>query len=145
MTQPQLIKRTLVDLHLDQPNFKAKAIPMASSRILHCHSKSDELNNSFNYRLIIGKLNSRKSDTARFGYATHQCERYSTNPHIENGAAVRWLGRYLIGTSNKGMLLHPDTRKGLEVHVNSDFIGSWDPNNVHNAETAKSRHGYVIS
>ncbi len=146
MTQPQLIKKILKDLNLDQPNVKAKDIPMASSKILHRHQDSAKFDNSFNYRSVIGKLHFlEKATRPDLAYAAHQCARYSTDPRQEHGAAVRWIGRYLFGTIDKGMILTPDPTKGLEVHVDSDFVGSWDPADVHNSDTAKSRHGFVIS
>ena len=119
---------------------------MASSRILHRHSDSPKFDNSFNYRSVIGKLNFlEKASRPDIAYAAHQCARFSTDPKTEHSAVVRWIGRYLHGTANKGMLFKPDHIKGLEVHVDSDFVGNWDPRDVLNADTAKSRHGYVIS
>ena len=41
--------------------------------------------------------------------------------------------------------MRPDATKGLEVHVDADFVENWDPENVDDSETAKSRHGYCIS
>ena len=146
MTQPQLIKKILSDLHLDQSNVKPKNIPMASSKILHRHRDSQPFDNSFNYRSVIGKMNFlEKATRPDLAYAAHQCARYSTDPRQEHGAAIRWIGRYLHGTANEGIYFTPDSSKGLEVHVDSDFVGSWDPQDVHNIDTAKSRHGYVIS
>ena len=35
--------------------------------------------------------------------------------------------------------------KGLEVYVDADFAGNWDPTEPENdADTARSRHGYII-
>ena len=64
---------------------------------------------------------------------------------MEHGAAIKWIGRYLKGTSKRGMLYEPDTSKGLEVYVDEDFVGNWDKKDVENMDTAKSRHGYVIT
>jgi len=63
---------------------------------------------------------------------------------VEHSKAVRQIVRYLLGTDNKGVLLKPDTRKGLEVYVDSDFAGAWDKADTENRDTAKSRHGYFI-
>ena len=41
--------------------------------------------------------------------------------------------------------MRPDTTKGLEVHVDTDFVGGWDPSDVEHIDTTKSRHGYSIS
>ena len=105
-----------------------------------------KFDNSFNYRSVIDKLNFlEKASRPDIAYAAHQCARFSTDPKTEHSAVVRWIGRYLHGTANKGMLFKPNHTKGLEVHVDSDFVGNWDLRNVLNADIAKSRHGYVIS
>jgi hypothetical protein len=76
---------------------------------------------------------------------THQCARFTSEPKVEHGKAVRWLVRYLKGTANKGLILTPDQNKSLEVYVDSDFSGNWDRELAGIDEaTARSRHGYVI-
>ena len=146
MTQPLLIDKILADLRLTQENVNIKTTPMASSRILFRHHESQPHDDSFHYRSIVGKLNYlEKSSRPDIAYAVHQCARYSTDPKMEHGAAIKWIGRYLKGTSKRGMLYKPDTSKGLEVHVDADFVGNWDKTDVENMDTAKSRHGYVIT
>ena len=48
------------------------------------------------------------------------------------------------GTRNKGTILRPDKTKGLEVYVDADFAGNWDPKEHQDRDTARSRHGYII-
>jgi len=146
MSQPVLIDKILTDLRLHDDSVKAKPIPMAASRILFRHSSSENFDNSFNYRSVIGKLNYlEKATRPDIAYAAHQCARYSAVPKKEHAAAVRWIGRYLKGTKSKGMVFTPDVTAGLEVHVDADFVGNWDKDDTENADTAKSRHGYVIT
>lgn len=146
LTQPHLIDRILQDLKMDNPDLKPKSTPAASSRILSYHSASETFDNSFHYRSIIGKLNFlEKSTRPDIAFITHQCARYSSDPRKEHGMAIRWLARYLKGTRDKGMILTPTQEKDLEVHVDADFAGAWDPTEAHRRDTARSRHGYVIS
>jgi hypothetical protein len=42
------------------------------------------------------------------------------------------------------MTYKPDPSKGLEVHVDADFAGGWDPGDAGNAENVYSRTGFVI-
>ena len=42
------------------------------------------------------------------------------------------------------MLLYPDKTKGLELFVDANFAGNWDPENTDDVDTARSGHGYVI-
>ena len=145
LTQPQLIKSILHDLHLTDESVKPKDIPMASSRILHRHSESPTFDGNFDYHSIIGRLNYlEKASRPDLSYSVHQCARFSAKPKVEHGAAVKWIGRYLTSTATKGIYMKPDKSKGLEVHVDADFVGNWDPQDTQNIDTAKSRHGYCI-
>ena len=41
--------------------------------------------------------------------------------------------------------MRPDPGKGLEVHVDADFTGNYDHFDTGKPDTAKSRHGYLIT
>ena len=86
-----------------------------------------------------------KATMPDLSYSVHQYTRFSSDPKMEHGAAVRWIGQYLAGTIDKGTYMIPDTTKSLEVYVYADFVGGWDPSDVEHIDTAKSRHGYSIS
>ena len=130
---------------MNDENLKEKSTPAASSRILSFHKESEPFDGSFHYRSIIGKLNFlEKSTRPDIAFITHQCARYTTDPRKEHGAAIRWLARYLKGTRDKGLILSPQRDRDLEVYVDADFAGSWDPKAAHIRDTARSRHGYVI-
>ena len=59
---------------------------------------------------------------------------------------MRWLGRCLRQTRDKGAILRPDKGKFLEVHVDADFAGNWDSKEPEkDSGTARSRHGYFIT
>ena len=145
LTQPHLIDQILSDLNM-QDNTKEKSIPAACSKLLSRHSSSEDFDGAFNYRSIIGKLNYlEKGSRPDIAYITHQCARFSTCPKEEHAQAIRWLARYLKGTRDKGTILRPDKSKGLEVYVDADFAGNWDPSEHEDPDTARSRHGYFIT
>jgi hypothetical protein len=75
----------------------------------------------------------------------HQCARFSTDPKVEHGEALRWLGRYLKHTRDKGTILKPVKGKGLELFIDADFAGNWDPTEWGDCDTVRSHHGYLIS
>ena len=128
MTQPHLIDQILKDLNMNGDDVKIKDTPAASSRLLSRYTNSKDFDGSFNYRSLIGKLNYlEKATRSDIAYITHQCARFTTCPKTEHGAAVRWIARYLKGTRDKGTILKPDPNRGLEVHVDADFAGNWDP------------------
>jgi hypothetical protein len=86
-----------------------------------------------------------KSTRPDISCAVHQCARHCANPKIQHTAAVKRIGRYLVGTKDKGLILKPD-HEGMECWVDVAHASEWnnktassDPN------TARSRMGYVIT
>jgi len=145
LTQPHLVDQILEDLKMPE-NVKTRTIPAASSKLLSRHSDSPDFDGSFHYRSVIGKMNYlEKGSRPDIAYITHQCARFSTCPKKEHGDAIRWLARYLKGTRNQGMILRPNKENGLEVFVDADFAGNWDPKETQDRDTARSRHGYLIT
>jgi hypothetical protein len=127
LTQQKLIHSILEDLNLLGDNVATKATPMASSKLLSLHPNSPAFDNHFDYRRVIGKLMYlEKSTRPDLAYAVHQCARFSHAPKVEHGKAVKWLGRYLKGTANMGLILKP-YGSSLDLFVDSDFAGNWDP------------------
>ena len=144
ISQPQLIKQ-IIDQTF-KSNAQPKPIPAKSSTILY---RSEELQShepEFNYKSIIGKLNYlERGSRSDISYATHQYARFCSSPKRPHVEAVRWLVRYLIGTSKMGYFIDPKCDKGLEVYVDADFSGNWDPVAPEkDRDTARSRHGYFI-
>ena len=146
LSQPHLIDQILEDLRLKDDTVKIRTTPAASSKLLTRHSDSQSFDNSFNYRSVIGKLNYlEKATRSDISYAVHQCARFVSNPKVEHGEAVRWLGRYLKATRDKGTIMRPIPGKDLEVFVDASFCGDWDPKEAAlDRDTARSRHGYII-
>ncbi len=76
--------------------------------------------------------------------ALHQCARFSVFPmHLHEQAIMR-IGWYLLSTCEKGMRYKADSSKGLEVYVDADFAGGWDPADPGNADNIHSRTRFVI-
>ena len=87
-----------------------------------------------------------KGSRSDISYATHQCARFAESPKKEHGDAVRWIGRYLKGTAKMGTFFKPDPKRGLEVYVDASYLGDWNPEIAwDDRDTARSRHGYVIT
>ena len=145
LTQPHLIDQIIKDLRLDGENVCIKDTPAASSRILGKFPDSPEFDGHFAYRSIVGKLNYlEKGSRPDIAYITHQLARFSTNPKKEHGEAVKWLGRYLKGTREKGLILKPSKKQGIAVYVDANFAGDWNRDEAHDRDTARSRHGFII-
>ena len=145
MKQPHLIDQILKDLKMPN-NIKGKPTPAPSSKILTHHEESEPFDRSFHYRSVIGKLNYlEKCTRPDISYAAHQCARFTENPRKMHAQSVRWLARYLKSTRDKGIIMTPDHNKDLEMHVDADFSGNWRKEESHIRDSARSRHGYVIS
>lgn len=146
MTQPHLIEQILSDLRMSDKSVKPRSTPAASSKVLTRHSQSPNFDGSFNYRSVIGKLNYlEKATRSDISFAVHQCARFVSEPKKEHGEAVRWLGRYLKGTKDKGTIMRPMSGRDLEVYVDASFCGDWcHQEAATDRDTARSRHGYII-
>ena len=51
----------------------------------------------------------------------------------------------MLGTHDKGMIIEPNANRSFEVHVDADFYGNWHKEYGHEPDSARSRHGYIIS
>ena len=145
LTQPRLINSILEDLRLLEDRTTTKSTPMATSKILSRHPNSPPFDQHFNYQRVIGKLLFlEKSTRPDLAHAVHQCARFAADPKVEHGQAVKWIGRYLKGTQDKGLILNP-SGCSLDLYVDADFAGNWDPEIAGiDPSTAQSRHGYVL-
>jgi hypothetical protein len=70
--------------------------------------------------------------------------RFSSNRRLQHEQAVKLIVRYLKRTSGKGLILRPDTSRGLECHVDADFAGGFSEEYSGDATTCYSRTGYII-
>lgn len=147
LTQPHLINSILKDLNMLNDNVKPKDTPAKVKVLLKRHLDEEKHDDSFPYRSIIGKLNYlEKSSRPDISYAVHQCARFSQDPRKSHAAAVRWLGRYLAGTKDKGIIFKPNGNSFV-CFVDADFVGNWDPEGdpKNDPDTARSRTGYVAT
>ena len=77
--------------------------------------------------------------------SVHQCARFSERPKRSHAEAVKRIGRYLLATKGKGLLIRPKELKYFECWVDTDFSGNWRPLDAHNDPmTAKSRSGWMV-
>ena len=94
LSQPHLIQEIIDEVGV--PNFKPRATPALSSRILQRDLSGTEFDMNFNYRSIIGKLNFMEKGTRPdIAYAVHQLARFSADPRRCHGEAIVHLAKYL--------------------------------------------------
>jgi hypothetical protein len=145
LSQPHLIKDIIADLGFNERT-GTKATPAASSVKLHRDIHGIPMQEKWHYRSIIGKLNFlEKSTRLDLGYSVHQCARFSADPKESHATAVKRIGKYLLGTMDKGLIFNPRDHS-FDCWVDADFVGNWDRVNADvDPSTAKSRTGYVIT
>jgi hypothetical protein len=146
LSQPHLIDQIIQDLHLDQDSTVIKGTPASSTNVINAYTSSEPFDEHFHYRSVIGKLNYlEKSSRPDISYAVHMCARYSSNPKMEHGQAVKWIGRYLKGTRDKGYIIRPQDESFI-IWADADFSGNWHAETaMDDPDTARSRSGYIIS
>jgi Reverse transcriptase (RNA-dependent DNA polymerase) len=146
LSQPHLIADILKELRLDSENITTKSTPSASSKQLLRHEDSKAFDGHFDYRKVIEKLNYlEKCSRPDITCSVHQAARFVDDPKQEHGKAIKWLGRYLKSTQDKGIIYSPQLDNGFHVYVDASFAGDWDQKNAEwDTDTARSRTGYVI-
>jgi hypothetical protein len=75
---------------------------------------------------------------------THQCARFSVSLMRSHKLAVMRIGQYLLLTKERGMIYRPDLKRGLEVFMDANIAGGWDPEDAENADNVYSCTEYVI-
>jgi hypothetical protein len=145
LSQPHLIQHILDDLGFNDRT-GTKPTPAASTVKLNRDLHGQPFNEEWHYRSIVGKLNFlEKSTRLDIAYAVHQCARFSTDPKASHATAIKRLGKYLLGTKDKGLILNPQDHS-FDCFCDADFCGNWDRVNADvDPSTAKSRTGYVIT
>ena len=125
LSQPQLIDSIIKDLHL-QPGSNPKSTPAVTSMLLHKDTDGPDMQPDFHYRSVIGKLNFlEKSTRPDISVSVHQCARFSESPKKSHAEAVKRIGRYLLATRDKGLMIHPNKDWHFDCWVDGDFAGNW--------------------
>jgi len=141
--QPGLIQSILQDLNLLHDS-KPKDTP--SLGILHPDRSGAPRQDTWNYRSVIGKLNYLAQNTCpNISFAVHQCAQYLANPTALHELAVKRLGRYLLQTRDRGLILQPKSDFRLDMLVDADFAGLWHQEFSDLCDCALSRTGSMIT
>ena len=143
LRQPFLINRILKLLELDD-KVNSKSTPV-SKPLLHKDKEGAPRVMSWSYRSAIGMMNYLQGSTRPdISMAVHQCARFNNDPKITHERATLRIGKYLLGTKDRGIHFTPDISKGIECYVDADFAGAWDKADADNPENVLSRTGYII-
>jgi hypothetical protein len=78
------------------------------------------------------------------GFAVHQCAHYLHAPTRLHETAVKHIGRYLVGTRDRGLILRPNGTMKVDMYVDASFAGLWGHEDKQDPSCVKSRSGFVI-
>jgi hypothetical protein len=57
--------------------------------------------------------------------AVHQCARYCANPEVHHTITIKRIGRYLLGTKDKALIMRPN-QEGMEFWVDAAHASEWN-------------------
>ena len=133
LTQTGLIKTILEAIVIEGAN--PKSTP-AETEALPADKTGNTTEPAFNYASVIGMLQYVQGHTRPdISFAVSQCSRYihwHTSMHI---TALKRIGRYLLKTSDKGIILKPTSELTIDCYVDADFAGLWNKED-HDEKTA---------
>ena len=129
-----------------QSGSNPKSTPTVTTTLLHKDADGPDMNSEFHYRRVIGKLNFlEKSTRLDISVSIHQCARFSESPKRSHAEAIKHIGRYLLATRDKGLVIQPNNDWHFDCWVDSDFAGNWCQADAHtDPMTSKSRSGWVV-
>lgn len=143
MSQTGLIERIIADFGLSDST-SSKLTPAAE--VLGSFKSSPPFEEAFNYRSVLGKILYVSSNTrCEITLANHQCARFSIDPRSPHGVALKRIGRYLLGTRDKGMIIKPTKDLTLDCYADADFAGLFSTSDPDDPKSVKSRSGFVIT
>jgi hypothetical protein len=67
------------------------------------------------------------------------------NPKHSHEIAIKRIGRYLIGTKDKGMIIKPTSTIDIDAYPDADFAGLYGYEDNNDPACVRSRTGYVIT
>jgi hypothetical protein len=145
VSQPHLIQSVLDDLNFNEQT-GTKSTPASLLVKLNQDIHGKAFNEDWSYQSVIGKLNFvEKSTRPDIAYAVHQCARFLMDPKDSHATAVKRIGKYLLATKDKGMILNPKNHL-FDCWVDADFVRNWDRVYADvDPGRAKSRAGFIIT
>ena len=142
LTQKGLIMKILETTGMQDSN--PNQTP-ASIQALGSDPDGEPMNESWNYRAVIGMLLYLVTNTRPdLAYAVSQAARFSANPKKSHASAVKHIIRYLRGTHDKGIIFKPDSSLTLKADVDAELVCLYKQENVHDSIFIKSCYGYII-
>ena len=147
LTQTGLINRITTALNVG--HLPATKTPTSGPPLVK-DEDGDPPNGLFNYASVVGMLQYLQAHSRPdITFAVSQCARFVHSPRRSHEKALERIGRYLKGTSDKGLVYRPQLDEGslvldIDCYVDADFAGLWPHEDKLDPTSVKSRTGFVI-
>jgi Reverse transcriptase (RNA-dependent DNA polymerase) len=146
ITSPNSVELTQPDLIEVMGLLHANAVSTPADGVFGLCLTEEPALGLFNYRSVVGMAmflhNNTRLDCAM---AVHQCARYSANPKRTHEAALKCLGRYLLGTRTRGLIIRPITHLRVDCYVDADFAGVFNAKDASDPCSVRSRTGFILT
>jgi hypothetical protein len=145
LTQKGLAEKIVDALHLSGDDVTTVDTPC--TKYVPIDEDGELAHGEFSYPSVVGQLNYLQGHSRPdITLATSQVARFVHKPKRSHELALIRLGRYLKGTSSKGIILQPIdlSQLKIDVYVDAAFACGWGSESGTNPESVKSRTGYII-
>ena len=145
LTQKGLIQKILDAMHLNDDAITPVKIPFTD--YFPIDLLGEKAHGDFNYAIINGQLNYLQVHLRPdIGLSVSQTSRYVHNPKESHELALIYIGRYLKGAADKGIIfrLSTDGTFKTNIDVDASFADGWRTKLSTNLDSVKSRTGYII-
>ena len=147
LKQPGLTKRIISALGFHESETSVKSTP-AERKPLTKDEDGEPPQETFSYASVVGMLlylsgHSRPD----LQYSVSQVARFMFSPKRSHEVALKRIGRYLVGTADKGTILNPKDAKCLHIdaYPDADFAGMYGYEKSTDPVCVRSRTGYIIA
>eukprot|EP00804_Cyclotella_cryptica_P011187 CCRYP_007719-RA/>CCRYP_007719-RA protein AED:0.37 eAED:0.29 QI:0/0/0/1/0.5/0.33/3/0/977 len=124
---------TLLQTGLTKPIIEAVSMCISFSTPINTPAETSPLSKddsgnpasgSFNYAAVVGMLLYLSGQLRpHIAFAVNQCARYTFKPTRRHELALIWIGRYLKGTMEKGLIMTPSPVPRVDCYPDADFAG----------------------
>jgi hypothetical protein len=142
LTQPHLIQRIIDFVNLSDS--RLHDTPAEPAKPLTKDIEGEHRVYSWSYRSLLGMLNYLCGTRPDILYAVHQCSRFCNDPRLSHEKAAKRIIRYLKRTPKEGLILRPDSTRGIQCFVDADFANGWNSADCDEPSSVYSRTGFVI-
>jgi len=145
LTQEGLINRIIEALGLDTERSTPRSTPCLKAPLVK-DEDGDPASGSFSYPSVVGML-LYLSGHSRPGiaYSVSQVAQFTFAPKRSHEQALKLIGRYLLNTRDKGLVLTPTKALNIDAYPDADFAGLYGYEEKLDPVCVRSRTGYVIN